>query len=63
MPRLLQQLLSVPFETSAVDPRAGVPASGADDDIALGFECATPALQFDSWDPAPLLPPSQAPAY
>lgn len=62
MPRLFQQLLSMSVEGSSRDAREGDASSIPDDDIALGFECATPALQFDAWDPAPL-PPTPTPAY
>jgi len=62
MSRLLQQLISGPIDPSVREARERVQPFFADDDIALGFECAAPALQFDSWDPAPL-PPSPVPGY
>ena len=58
MPRLFQQLLS------PLDPRGGGAAAPllpqVDDDVALGWECANPALQFESWEPAPAAPQGSA---
>lgn len=31
------------------DPETGVQAFRQDEDVALGFECAHPALQFERW--------------
>jgi hypothetical protein len=62
MTRLLQHLLSAPLDPRARDPREAFAPSWIDDDIALGCECATPALQFEQWDPALPQTPS-APAY
>jgi hypothetical protein len=28
------------------------------DDLALGFECADPSLQFDAWEPVPASAPT-----
>ena len=53
MPRLLQQLLA-PLDPLTRDPREFAAQPAQDDDLALGFECATPALQFEAWDPAHL---------
>lgn len=59
MPRFLQQLLSpLDGESSTRGPSL---APAADDDIALGWECANPALQFESWEPAPVMAPVGAP--
>ena len=59
MPRLLQQLLA------PLDPIVHPAAAGetADDDFALGWECANPALQFESWEPDPLRAAPAAPSY
>lgn len=55
MASFLQQLLA--GNTSFGD-RARVPSQQpqVDDDTALGWECANPALQFEGWEPAPLAP-------
>ena len=62
MSRLLQQILA-PLDAHARDARehAFLP-SAADDDLALGCECANPALQFESWEPA-ATPQGPAAAY
>ena len=52
MSRLLQQILA-PLDANTRDARDhAVLQSAADDDLALGCECANPALQFESWEPA-----------
>ena len=58
MSRLLQQILA-PLDADPRDARDRTlfqPA--ADDDLALGWECANPALQFESWEPAATTPGS-----
>jgi len=62
MPRLFQMLLSSPLA-----PRSDArPAQGAqsfeDEELALGWECANPALQFDGWEPTPSMPEESAAA-
>jgi hypothetical protein len=62
MSRLLQQILA-PLDADARHAREHAffqPA--ADDDLALGCECANPALQFESWEPA-ATPQGPAAAY
>lgn len=61
MPRLLQQLLA-PFDPIVHPAPAVARDAPSDEDIALGCECADPALQFESWEPASLLQqPAAAP--
>ena len=62
MSRLLQQILA-PLDAHARQARenAFLP-SASDDDLALGCECANPALQFESWEPA-ATPQGPAAAY
>lgn len=62
MARLLQHLLS-PFDAQARDARDRSGAALIDDDLALGFECANPALQFEAWEPAPVLSTVTTPSY
>lgn len=61
MSRLLQQILA-PFEGATREAREHALQPAPDDDLALGFECANPALQFESWDPAST-PQGSATAY
>ena len=61
MSRLLQQLLA-PLDANSRDAREHAPQSAFDDDLALGCECANPALQFESWEPA-ATPQGPAAAY
>jgi hypothetical protein len=37
-------------------------ASVADDDLALGWESACPALQLEGWEPAPAVPATVDPS-
>ncbi len=48
MASLLQHLLS-PLDPGVPD-RGQALQDGIADDIALGCECANPALQFEGWD-------------
>lgn len=62
MSRLLQQILA-PLEADTRDARDhAFSQSASDDDLALGCECANPALQFESWEPA-ATPQGPAAAY
>jgi hypothetical protein len=58
MARLLQQLLA-PFEPIEQHLREQAARAAAEDDLALGCECANPALQFEAWEPSLL--PQQGP--
>jgi hypothetical protein len=40
---------------------ADVPVS-LDDDLAIGWECACPALQLEGWEPAPSTPSALDPS-
>ena len=51
MSRLLQQILA-PLDATPRDAREHALQPASDDDLALGFECANPALQFEGWEPA-----------
>ncbi|KQT08744.1 hypothetical protein [Ramlibacter sp. Leaf400] len=62
MARLLQHLLAS-FDHDAQDARDRTANSLMDDDLALGCECANPALQFESWEPAAAVPMGPAPSY
>ncbi|TFZ02378.1 hypothetical protein EZ313_14010 [Ramlibacter henchirensis] len=62
MARLLQQLLS-PFDSAADDARDHSYLPAGDDEFALGFECANPALQFDGWEPSGALPQGSSRGY
>lgn len=42
---------------------ADASTAGGDDDLALGFESANPALQFESWEPAPAVPGAALPGH
>lgn len=48
----LQQQVNSPLEAFG-DALAPTESADRDDDLALGFECACPWLQFDSWEPIP----------
>ncbi len=62
MSRLLQQILA-PRDANQRDARENAFSPSAfDDDLALGCECANPALQFESWEPA-AMPKGPAGAY
>lgn len=50
MPRLFQHFLS-PSEPSRPVAGTWVPPVPADDDLALGLECANPVLQIERWLP------------
>lgn len=58
----LQHLLAS-FDHDAQDARERGANSLMDDDLALGCECANPALQFDTWEPAAAVPTAAAPSY
>jgi hypothetical protein len=61
MPRMFHALTTPPGQPAG---QAAAPAHDTSpaDDIALGFESAVPALQFDAWEPAPV-PPFAPDAY
>lgn len=59
MPRLLQELFAPMEAATGEAPQA--PAA-AEEDLAIGWESATPALQFEGWEPA-AVPSLGAPAY
>ena len=62
MSRLLQHILG-PLDADTRDAREhAVFPSTSDEDLALGCECANPALQFESWEPA-ATPQGPAAAY
>lgn len=61
MSRLLQQILA-PLDASSRDARERALSPASDDDLALGFESANPALQFEGWEPA-ALPPAPLATY
>ena len=50
MPRLFQHFLS-PSESPRHLATTWVPPVPADDDLALGLECAHPVLQIERWLP------------
>ncbi|MGZ5180022.1 MAG: hypothetical protein ACXWC2_06065 [Ramlibacter sp.] len=52
MPNLLPSRWS-PLQWNAARTESAV---GADDDLALGWESACPALQLEGWEPVPSLP-------
>ncbi len=59
MARLFQPHLAPADADGATRRDDAQPA--ADDDVALGWECANPALQFERWEPAlPSQQPSEA---
>lgn len=55
MPSMFQQAFRMAQQFPGRDAGAAAPRA-EDDDIALGWECANPALQFERWEPelAPL---------
>lgn len=61
MSRLLQQILA-PLDARAHDAREHALQPASDEDLALGCECANPALQFEGWEPA-ATPQGPAAAY
>ena len=61
MPHLLQDLFA-PSQAMAGDARETVAPPAADEDMAIGWESALPALQFEGWEPA-AVPASGAAAY
>jgi hypothetical protein len=50
MPRLFQHFLS-PSQSAPQGATTWVPPVPADDDLALGLECAHPVLQIERWLP------------
>lgn len=63
MPRLFQMLLSSPLARRRdANPTQGAQFEDEDEDLALGWECANPALQFEGWDPTPSMPQESATA-
>lgn len=52
MPSMFQQALAKahPLQGRMLSE---LPAEPEDDDVALGFECANPVLQFEGWEPQP----------
>ena len=62
MSRLMHQLLA-PLDPLLQDVRDCASSAAIDEDLAIGFECAYPALQFDSWEPASASPQGPATVY
>lgn len=52
----MPSLLPSRWSTFARIPTSVDVASSADDDLAIGWEAACPALQLEGWEPAPVLP-------
>lgn len=53
MPSLLPSRWS---SMSRMPAGADIATPMIDDDLAIGWEAACPALQFEDWDPAPSVP-------
>ena len=49
MPSMFQQVLSATGPAMPIEQRAVTVRE--DDEVALGCECAYPALQFERWEP------------
>lgn len=50
MPSMFQQALSM-ARSSGGRITARSPLPPEDDEVALGWECAIPALEFEGWEP------------
>jgi hypothetical protein len=53
MTRLLQQLFA-PLDPHTAREAARTAEAMSDEEMALGWESANPALQFEAWEPTPL---------
>lgn len=58
----MRSLLPSRWSTSQRIPSLVEPVGSNDDDLAIGWEAACPALQFDDWQPAPHSPSSLDPS-
>jgi hypothetical protein len=59
---MMPSLLPSRWSASQRVPALVDPIGSADDDLAIGWESACPALQLEGWEPAPSAPSSLDPS-